>query len=155
MKKYRKKNIFLSLKQSLIGRINDTDIKLIKERLKYMKECRYVEFDYYIGYAKIIYYNNKKDIDYPQNKQWLKVKQCIDNVDNPYIIGSTTDTYTSNGKTYKYFKYFRYYHKYHILELVSDYYNKIPIFYHLYNGEYEVVNNTECIDGIDYIPRLF
>jgi hypothetical protein len=46
--------------------------------------------------------------------------------------------------------YFRYSPKYHILELVSDYYNKVPIFYHFSDGIYEKHNGIEYIKDIDY-----
>lgn len=146
--KYRAKNIFLSLKQCLLGRINDNDIKFLKKRFDVFEKHQYKKINWYKGYAKIIYYNINKPQDNVSNKQWLRIKTLIDN-EKSFVLGSIDDTYTHNGKEIKYYKYFRYYHKYSILELVSDYYNKIPIFYHLGNGEYHVINSIECIPIID------
>lgn len=146
--KYRKKNIFLSLKQCLLGRINDNDIKFLKKRFSEFETHQYKQINWYKGYAKIIYYNINKQQDNVSNKQWLRIKTLVDN-EQSFILGSIDDTYTHNGKKIIYYKYFRYYHKYSILELVSDYYNKIPIFYHLGNGEYTIINNIECIPIID------
>ena len=147
--KYKTKNIFLSLKQSLIGRINDNDIKFLKKRFNDFETNRCQKINWYKGYAKQIYYNISKSTEFPTNKQWLRIKSFIDN-EPSYIIGSINDVCSNHGKEITYYKYFRYYHKYSILELVSDYYNKIPIFYHLSNnGEYYVINNIECIPIID------
>lgn len=154
IKTYKCKDIFLSLKQSLLGRINDNDIKFLKERFKKYEETHYKKISFYKGYAKLIYYNINKPQTYPMNKQWLRIKEKIDN-SNYFLIGSIDDEYTHNGEIQTYYKYFRFYEKYSILELVSDYYNKIPIFFHLSNGEYEVLNDIECIKGIDSIPKLY
>lgn len=144
------KNIFISLKESIIGRISDEDIKLLKDRFSFFEKCRYQKIDFYKGYAKPIFYYLTKDKTYPQNKQWLRIKNKIDNDNQFFYIGTTYDIYKHKGKDEQYYKYFRYYHKYRILELVSDYYNKIPIFFHLSStGQYEFLNNIEYIEEID------
>lgn len=149
LNKHRTKNIFLSLKQCLIGRINDNDIKFLKQRFNDFENKRYKTINWYTGYAKQIYYNTTKSPDYPENKQWMRIKQLLDKSDY-FLIGSIDDKYIHKGKELTYYKFFRYYHTYSILELVSNYYNKIPIFYHLSNtGEYTVINSIECIPIID------
>ena len=57
--------------------------------------------------------------------------------------------YGSSTQGIKYYKFFRYCPKYNMLELVSDYYNKIPLFFHLSDGIYEKNNGIEIIKGID------
>ena len=144
-----KQNIFKSLKNALIGRIDDNDILLIKDGLHRLKRGLNYTFEHTNGIAKIIYYQfNKSDLT-EANQQWHRIKQCVDNATS-YVFGSNDAYYINHGKCIKYYKFFRYCPKYNMLELVSDYYNKIPIFYHLSDGNYEVKNGIELIKGIDY-----
>lgn len=149
--KHRKKryDIFDSLKDALIGRIDDADIELIKNGfVRLLKNIKY-KFPYRFGKAKIVYYQFSKPQTSEHNLQWLRIKHAIDNTQG-YVLGSNDAYYIKHGEGIKYYKYFRYYPKYNILELVSDYYNKIPIFYHLSDGIYEKHNGIEYIKDIDY-----
>ena len=150
MKKRKKRyDIFDSLKESLIGRIDDRDIQLIKDGfVRLLKNVKY-KFPYRFAKAKIIYYQFNKHETAESNEQWFCVKNCVDN-DKTYVFGSNDVCYIRHGKPIKYYKYFRYSTKYNILELVSDYYNKVPIFYHLSDGIYEKHNGIEYIKDIDY-----
>lgn len=150
MKKRKKRyDIFDSLKESLIGRIDDKDIQLIKDGfVRLLKTIKY-KFPYRFGKAKIIYYQFNKPQTSEYNLQWMRIKTAIDNSQG-YVFGSNDAYYIKHGEGVKYYKYFRYYPKYHILELVSDYYNKVPIFYHMSDGVYEKHNGIEYIKDIDY-----
>lgn len=145
----KRRDIFDTLKDTLIGRISDADIELIKTGLiRLHKNVKY-KLPYRYGKAKIIYYQFHKPQTSEYNLQYLRVKQCVD-TSKTYVLGSNDAYYYSKGEWVKYYKYFRFCPKYNMLELVSDYYNKIPIFFHLYNGEYEKPNGIEYIKDIDY-----
>lgn len=123
-------DIFYKLKHCFLGRISFNDIALIKKRLLFFEKTRNITFDFYSGNVIMLYYNINKSTTDINNKKWLLLKNTIDKTDF-FIIGCNYDYYIQNGKQIQYFKYFRFYYKYNILELVSDYYNKIPIFYKL------------------------
>ncbi len=149
--KIRKKrhDIFDTMQESLIGRISDKDIELIKSGfVRLLKTIKY-KFPYRFGKAKIIYYQLSKSQTCEYNLQFMRVKNAVDNAQT-FVFGSNDAYYIKNGEPIKYYKYFRYCPKYHILELVSDYYNKIPIFYHMSDGIYEKHNGIEYIKDIDY-----
>jgi hypothetical protein len=149
-RQYKKNDIFSELKGSLIGRIDDNDIDIIKEGfVRLYKSIKY-KFPYRFGKSKIIYYRFSKPESDENNQQWLRIKTAIDS-SQAYVFGSNDAYYINKGQPIKYYKYFRYYTKYHILELVSDYYNKIPIFYHFTSdGVYDKHNGIEYIKDIDY-----
>lgn len=151
MKTIKKRfDVFDSIKELRIGRIDDKDIDLIKSGLvRILKSIKY-KFPYRYGCVKIFYYQlNKPEIDI-RNQQWLRIKHCVDN-SQTYVFGSNDAYYIKHGEGIKYYKYFRFCPKYHILELVSDYYNKIPIFFHFTaDGVYEKPHGIEYIKDIDY-----
>ena len=150
MKKRKKRyDVFDSMKESLIGRIDDKDIQLIKDGfVRLLKYVKY-KFPQRFGKAKIIYYQFNKPETSEYNLQWFRVKHAVDN-DKTVVFGTNDVCYIRHGEPLQYYKYFRYSPKYHILELVSDYYNKVPIFYHFSDGIYEKHNGIEYIKDIDY-----
>lgn len=141
----KRKNIYDKLKNCFIGRIDDNDILLIKEGIKRIPKYK---FQYVSGTPKLIYYQFNKSDNSEINQQWHRIKNAVDN-SRTYLLGTNDAYYISHGQGIKYYKFFRYCPKYNMLELVSDYYNKIPLFFHLSDGIYEKNNGIEIIKGID------
>lgn len=141
----KRKTIYDKLKNCFIGRIDDNDILLIKEGIKRIPKYK---FQYVSGTPKLIYYQFNKSDNSEINQQWHRVKNAVDN-SRTYLLGTNDAYYISHGQGIKYYKFFRYCPKYNMLELVSDYYNKIPLFFHLSDGIYEKNNGIEIIKGID------
>lgn len=145
----KRKNIYDKLKDCFIGRIDDNDILLIQEGFKKLSKSQKYKFKYISGTPKLIYYQFNKPDTSEINQQWHRVKNAVDN-SRTYLFGTNDAYYISHGQGVKYYKFFRYCPKYNMLELVSDYYNKIPLFFHLSDGIYEKSNGIEMIKGIDY-----